>query len=87
MSRTVAIEAPGRYPSMASARHAHHLAAIVEDVCVRLAIPFAEVPPTPCSLAPDLPQPLCDLVMRLIDKDPSKRVASAVALSQMLREV
>jgi serine/threonine-protein kinase len=36
-----------------------------------------EAPPDPASLRPDLPRPLCDLILRLMAKDPADRYAGA----------
>jgi len=46
-----------------------------------------ETPPQPRALAPEIPDALCDLVMQLLEKDPRHRVASALVLAQMLREI
>jgi hypothetical protein len=42
-------------------------------------------PPPPCSLRPDVPQALSDLILVLLSKDPRKRPTSAAAVVSALR--
>ncbi len=46
-----------------------------------------ETPPPPRALAPEVPEELSNLVLRLLHKNPDRRVDSAEALAQMLREL
>jgi serine/threonine-protein kinase len=43
-----------------------------------------ETPPSPRDLSPDVPQPLSDLVMRVMAKDRDKRPRSALELHDLL---
>jgi predicted RNA-binding Zn-ribbon protein involved in translation (DUF1610 family) len=42
-------------------------------------------PPAPTQLVPELPQPLSDLVMKLLEKEPARRPASAGEVAESLR--
>jgi len=44
-------------------------------------------PPAPHALNPDLPPALSDLIMRMLEKDPEKRPASAAEVAAALREI
>ena len=47
----------------------------------------AEPPPRLDSVAPDTPQPLADLIHRLMEKDPQRRIATAMATGRQLAHV
>jgi hypothetical protein len=44
-------------------------------------------PPAPAELAPDVPPPLSNLIVRLLAKDPAARPASAAAVAEELRRI
>jgi hypothetical protein len=46
-----------------------------------------EVPPSPTSLNPDVPQVLSDAILRTLSKDREARPASAAALYELLEAI
>src|SRR5262249_51489059 len=46
-----------------------------------------EKPPPPRTVSADVPQPLSDLVMRLLEKDPANRPASAGEVAELLQAI
>jgi serine/threonine protein kinase len=57
-----------------------------DTVATLLAVATTE-PAAPKQLNPDLPTKLSDLVMRLLEKDPDKRIATATEVVQILQEI
>jgi CubicO group peptidase (beta-lactamase class C family) len=56
-----------------------------DDMVATIMAVATEDPPPPRALAPDLPAPLSDLVLRLLAKSPDDRPASAAAVAEALR--
>jgi CubicO group peptidase (beta-lactamase class C family) len=55
------------------------------DLVTTIMAVATEEPPPPRALAPDLPAPLSDLILRLLAKNPDDRPAAAAAVAEALR--
>jgi serine/threonine-protein kinase len=56
-----------------------------QEMMATLSQHLYEPPPQPCELRPDLPAPVGELLLELLEKDPARRAGPASAVAQRLR--